>query len=342
MTRTPPTMPTPRTYPLRGGPSLRWGIVAPGAIAADFVHALHTHTDQRVVAVASRSPERGAAFAQRHGIPRSHAGYEGLYADTDVEIVYVAAPHSQHLALALGAIGAGKHVLVEKPIGLSADQARIIRDAARSAGVFAMEAMWTRFLPQTDVMVQLRDAGDLGEVRLVTADFGFRAEGGGRILDPALGGGALLDLGVYLVWLSRLWLGAPDTVEARGIRSSTGVDAQSTVVLGHESGAQAVLTTSLLVGSPGRAGISGAAAHLDLDPAWVFPSGFDLVTGDGMRQRFDDASGLTRRQGMAWQTATVARHVADGRIEAPEHPLDASIGVLAVIDEARRQVLDAS
>lgn len=339
MTRSPLSLPTPRTYPLRGGPALRWGVVAPGAIAADFVHALQTHTDQRVVAVASRSPERAAEFAQRHGIPRSHGGYAALFDDPAVQVVYVAAPHSEHLSLGLTAIGAGKHVLIEKPIGMSAAEARTIRDAASAAGVFVMEAMWTRFLPQTDVMVQLRDEGALGDVRLLTADFGFRAQPGGRIFDPVLGGGALLDLGVYLVWLSRLWLGAPDAITATGTLSGTGVDDQSATVLGYASGARAVLTTSLLVSSPGRAGISGTEAYLDLDPDWVFPSGFDLVAaGRGERARFADRSGLTRRQGMAWQTAAVARHVADGRTESPEHPLQESIEVLGVLDEARRQI----
>lgn len=316
---------------------LRWGVVAPGGIAADFVHALHAHTDQRVVSVASRSAERAAQFAQRHGIPRSHGDHADLYADPEVQIVYVASPHSEHLRLATDAIAAGKHVLIEKPIGLSAAEARAIRDAAAAAGVFAMEAMWTRFVPQTDVLMQLRDAGDLGEVLLVTADLGFAAQPGGRLFDPQLGGGALLDLGVYPVWLSHLLLGMPETVRATGTLTETGVDDQSALVLDYASGAQALLSTSIRVTSPGRAAVSGTLSRIEIDPFFVFPSGLAVSRGDDT-VRFDDRSGLTYRQGMAWQAAAVARHVDDGLLESPLHPLQSTIEVMTIVDDARRQL----
>lgn len=337
MTSAPLILPAPRSQPLRGGPVLRWGVAAPGGIAADFVHALHTHTDQRVVSVASRSADRAAQFAQQHGIPRSHGGYAELYDDPDVQIVYVASPHSEHLRLATNAIAAGKHVLIEKPIGLSAAEARAVRDAAADAGVFAMEAMWTRFVPQTDVMMQLRDAGDLGELRLVTADLGFAAQPGGRLFDPQLGGGALLDLGVYPVWLSHLLLGMPESVRATGTLTGTGVDEQSALVLDYASGAQALLSTSIRVTSPGRAAASGTLGRVEIDPFFVFPSGFSVSRGDETA-RFDDRSGLTYRQGMAWQAAAVARHVDDGLLESPLHPLQTTVEVMTIIDDARRQL----
>lgn len=171
MTAFPSALPSARAYPLRGGPVLRWGILAPGDIAKDFVHALHTHTDQRVEAVASRSAERAEQFATRHSIPRAYGDHQHLVDDPAIDIVYVAAPHTEHARLALMAIAAGKHVLIEKPIGVTAAEARQVRDAARAAGVFAMEGMWTRYLPQTDVMMQLVDDGVLGDIRLVLADF---------------------------------------------------------------------------------------------------------------------------------------------------------------------------
>lgn len=337
MTIAPQHMPTPRSQPLRGGPVLRWGVVAPGGIAADFVHALHTHTDQRVSAVASRSIDRATEFAHRHGISRSYGDYAHLYADPDVQIVYVAAPHSEHLQLALDAIDAGKHVLIEKPIGLSAAEARTIRERARSRGVFAMEAMWTRFLPQIDVMMQLRDDGVIGDPRLVMADLGFAAEPGGRLFDPQLGGGALLDLGVYPVWLSHLWLGAPASVAVFGTRTASGVDEQSAIVLQYDSGAQALLSTGIRVSTPGRAAISGSDGRIEIDPSFVFPGGF-TVTAAGVSGRYEDLSGLTHRDGMAWQAAAVARHVDDGLAESPLHPLQTTIEVLEIIDEARRVI----
>ncbi|MGW9627385.1 Gfo/Idh/MocA family protein [Microbacterium sp. NPDC055521] len=333
------TMPAPRTTPLRGGPVLSWGVVAPGGIAADFVHALHTHTDQRMIAVASRSVERAHEFARRNGIPRVHDDYAALYDDEQVQIVYIAAPHSEHRRLATDAIAAGKHVLIEKPIGLSADEAREITAAARDAGVFAMEAMWTRFLPQTDVMLHLHEDGVIGDPRLVIADLGFAADqsAGGRLFDPALGGGALLDLGVYPVWLSHLWLGAPTAVTALGTRTDSGVDQQSAVVLAYPSGAQALLSTSIRVTSPGSASISGSGGTVQIDPSFVFPGGFSALQGDA-RGRFVDRSGLRHRDGMAWQAAAVAQHIDDGLIESPLHPLQTSIEIMTTIDEARRQL----
>lgn len=335
MTIDPQHMPTPRSQPLRGGPVLRWGVVAPGGIATDFVHALHTHTDQRVSAVASRSIDRATEFARRHGISRSYGDYAHLYADPDVQIVYVAAPHSEHLHLALDAIDAGKHVLIEKPIGLSAAEARIIRERARSRGVFAMEAMWTRFLPQVDVMMQLRDDGVIGDTRLVMADLGFAAEPGGRLFDPQLGGGALLDLGVYPVWLSHLWLGVPASVTVLGTQTASGVDEQSAIVLQYASGAQALLSTGIRVSTPGRAAISGSDGRIEIDPSFVFPGGFTVTTA-GASGRYEDLSGLMHRDGMAWQAAAVARHVDDGLTESPLHPLQTTIEVMDIIDEARR------
>lgn len=338
MTPAPLSLPSPRSEPLRGGPVLRWGVVAPGTIATDFVHALHAHTDQRVSAVASRSPERAAAFATRHDIPRSYGDYGQLYDDPDVQIVYVASPHSEHLRLAQDAIAAGKHVLVEKPLGLSAHQARQIRDRAREAGVFAMEAMWTRFVPRTDVMMQLHEDGALGDVRLVMADLGFAAPpgSGGRLFDPALGGGALLDLGVYPIWLSHLFLGTPISITARGTLTRSGVDEQSALVMEYASDAQALLSTSIRVTTPGAAAISGTGGRLEIDANFVFPGGFTLTDPAGRRGRFEDRSGLTHREGMAWQAAAVARHIDDGLSESPLHPLQSTIDVLETIDEARR------
>ena len=197
--------PSPTVAPLRGGPVPRWGILAPGGIADYFAHAVLTHTNQRIVAVASRSAERAAAFAARHGIDRSYGSYEQLVHDPDVQIVYVAAPHSEHLPLGLQAIAAGKHVLIEKPLALSAHEAEQITAAATSSGVLAAEAMWTRYLPQFDVLHTILERGDLGIIRLATADVGWQMgpDAPPRFFDPAQGGGAALDMGVYGYWFAQ-------------------------------------------------------------------------------------------------------------------------------------------
>jgi len=342
MSSFPTTLPTPRTAPLRGGPALRWGILAPGDIAGDFVHAMHTHTDQRAVAVAGRSLERAQAFADKNNIPRAYGDHRALVEDKDVDIVYVASPHSEHKRLALVAIAAGKPVLIEKPIALTAAEAREIRDAARAAGVFAMEAMWTRYLPQTDAMVQLRDDGVLGDLRLAIADFGTRGntDPAGRIYNPALGGGALLDLGIYPVWFAQFWLGRPNQVTAVGSLTTTGVDAQTAVVLSYANGAQALLSTTLLAFSPARASLTGTDARIEVNPWMAVPAGFELVKpGKGdVRLQFVNDTPLQFRDGLAWEAAAVAQHVADGLEDSPLHPLDFAIETMETMDQIRRQM----
>jgi predicted dehydrogenase len=335
------TLPGPRHPDPADAPALRWGVLGPGAIAADFTDALHRHTRQRVVACGSRSAERAAAFAAAHGVERAHGSYEELVADPEVDVVYVASPHSEHLDHALLAIAAGKHVLVEKPMAPTAAQARIIVDAARQAGVFAMEAMWTRYLPQTDIARQLLDDGALGEVRVVTADFGGSAayDPEGRLWNPALAGGALLDLGVYVVSFASFALGTPAGIIAIGSLAPTGVDEQASLLLGTASGAQALLSTGLRAATPGLATICGSAARIEFEAPFWGPSGLRLHPADGSAPlSWTDPYGRPHRDGMSYEAAALARYVAEGRTESPLHPLSEVVSTLETLDEARRQL----
>jgi predicted dehydrogenase len=333
------SFPAPSVVPLRGGPVLRWGVLAPGEIANDFVSTLHANTDQRVHAVGSRSGQRAAAFAATHGIPRHYGSYEQLVADPGIDVVYVAAPHSAHRDLALLALAAGKHVLIEKPIALDVSQAVEIADAARRHGLFAMEAMWTRFLPHSSVVRQLLDDGALGDVRLVSVDLGWQQpfDATSRMFDPALGGGAMLDAGVYSLWFSQFVLGAPTSVKASGILAPTGVDAQAAATLDFDGTAQASITTSILTNTKGLASIYGSEGSLLFDESFVFPASFRVVSGDSESLWADD-SGLRGRDGLAWQATALAQYVSEGRTESPLHTLDNSISLMGVIDEVRRQI----
>ena len=164
-------LPSPR--PFSDGPSLGWGVIGPGWIAARFVTALLECTRQRLVAVASRSEARAKSFADKFEARSSYGSYDHLLMDPEVDAVYVATPHNEHARLALMAVAAGKHVLVEKPFATSAEEARDVVESARGAGVLAMEAMWTRYLPGFDVLRQVLESGEVGEVAEVSADFGF-------------------------------------------------------------------------------------------------------------------------------------------------------------------------
>lgn len=330
------TFPAPEVEPLRGGPVLGWGVIGPGAIADDFTATLHANSDQRVVAVGSRSSERAAAFAARHGVPGVHGSYEALVADPAVDVVYVASPHPQHLGHALLAVAAGKHVLVEKPMTTSAADTRTLAEAARAAGVLAMEAMWTRYLPGTTVVARLLADGALGDVRLATVDVGWPhdPDPADRMFDPAAGGGALLDAGVYGHWFARFATGAPVTSSTTGAVSECGVDLQSVTVSTAGGGAQAVVTTSMTAWTPGLAVVAGSRATVRYTDHFVFPASFAVHRG-AEPAHWEDPSGLRGRQGLVWQTAALARYVADGRTESPLHSLDDSIGLAAALDAAR-------
>ncbi len=333
------SLPAPDNQPLRGGPVLRWGVLAPGRIANDWVAAVHENTDQRVVAVASRTPSRAETFAATHGIERAWGSYGQLLSDPEVDIVYIAAPHSEHCALALLAITAGKHILVEKPIATTAEEARQIRDAARAAGVFAMEALWSRYLPQTSVVAQLMRNGDLGEILLVEANFGFAApfDPSNRLFDPALAGGALLDLGVYTAWFAHFALGNPATVSATGTLASTGVDNHSVVALGYAGPAVATLTSTLIVDTPGTGMICGTSARVELEQ-FMSVGAFSVWQRGSDPLRWVDPHPLEWRAGLGYQAPAAAAFVADGLLESPLHSLGDSIEVLEVLDAARAQL----
>ena len=326
--------------PLRGGAALRWGVLAPGDIARDFTATMHANTDQRVVAVGSRSVDRAAAFGERHGVPRTYGSYDQLVADDDVDVVYVAAPHTEHLPLALLAIRAGKHVLVEKPLATSAEDGERIAAAARAAGVFAGEAMWTRYLPQSSVLRQVIDRGDLGDVRLATADVGWALGDAPapRMTDPALAGGTVLDAGVYGFWFARFAIGAPIEVHASGTVLDTGVEDQAVALLRGDDGRAATVTTTMAGTNTGLGSITGTRGTARFLDPYVFPARFAVTIGSD-EHVWEDGSGLRLRDGLAWQTTAVAQAISDGLTDSPVHPIAEAVGVLRTIDEVRRQVL---
>ncbi|MGI5423839.1 Gfo/Idh/MocA family protein [Streptomyces sp. CA-179760] len=340
----PSRLPEPDLYlPGTGEPSLRWGIVGPGWIADEFAKAVRNHTAQRIVAVASRSLDRAASFATTHGIDLALGSTEQLLARPDVDVVYVATPQSSHLSIGLAAIAAGKHVLIEKPITVSADEAQTLADAARAAGVLVMEAMWSRYLPQTSVIRRLLADGVLGEIRVVLADHGqaIPADPQHRLHRPELGGGALLDLGIYPVQFASMVLGTPTRVTAVGGMTKTGVDAYSTLVLSHARDAQSTLYTSILTRTPIAAVIAGSEATLSIDSVFFNPTSFTLSSlGDPSSPvlTWSDPTDLRAFDGLSWEATALARFVGEGRTESPVHMLDENVSILATIDEARGQI----
>jgi predicted dehydrogenase len=334
------TFPTSTIPPLDQAPALRWGILATGWIASQFAESLHRHSGQIVAAVASRDADRAEQFARQHGIPAYYPSYEALVAASDIDVVYVAAPHSEHARLALLAIEAGKPVLVEKPFTTTADEARLVVEAARRNQVFAMEAMWTRYLPQSDVARQLLAAGALGGIQLVLADHGQLLPRDGRLFKPELGGGALLDLGIYPISFASAFLGAPRTVQVLGSMSD-GVDAQCTITLGYgQAGVQAELSTSVLAKTPNRAAIAGTHGLLEFGSPFFAPTTLsysDIGLESEPTSRPVDRD-TPMHEALCYQAVALARYLDEGRSESPLHPLDEVIAIMQTVDDARHQL----
>jgi predicted dehydrogenase len=323
--------------PLTHGP-VRFGVVGTGYIAAAFTRDLALLDDAVVTAVGSRSKEAAERFGDELGVGRRHGSYAQLVADPEVDVVYVATPHPGHHDAAMLAIDAGKAVLVEKPFTMDAGEATELVQAARAKDVFLMEAMWTRFHPHMVRIRELLAAAALGEVVTVMADHGqwFPADAEHRLFAPSLGGGALLDLGIYPVSFASMVLGAPDVVTARSTQAFTGVDAQTSMIFDYVGGSQAVLTTTLLAKSPTRATIVGTEARVDVDSVWYQPSSFTVISRDGqVRERFDEPR---VGHGLRHQATEVVRCLRAGETESPVMPLDETLSIMRTMDEVRRQI----
>jgi len=316
---------------------LRWGILGTGTIAADFATDIALLNDATVAAVGSRSQAAADAFSERFAIPHQHGSYDALVRDPDVDVVYVATPHVAHYENAMLAISGGKNVLVEKPFTINARQAKDLVAAARKSGVFLMEAMWMRFLPHVVEIRELLAARVLGQVRTVTADLGtrFPHDAESRIFAPALGAGALLDMGVYPVSFAWMVLGAPTGITAVSDQTFTGVDAQTSIILQYADGSHAVLTTTLEAEGAGRATILGTDARIEIDRIFHRPSSFSLIYPDGRTNRHEHTP---VGNGLRYEAIEVARCIRAGLSESPAMPLDESVQIMETLDEIRRQI----
>jgi len=332
------TLPASRILDPIDAPAIRWGVLAPGGIAHDWTAALHALTASRVVAVGSRSRERAQAFAAEFGAERAHGSYESLVGDPGVDAVYVASPHSEHHDHALLAVGAGKPVLVEKAFTINAREAAAVVEAARAQGVLAVEAMWTRFLPHLDVVRRCLEDDLLGQVRAVEADHGQLLYPGGprRLADPALGGGALLDLAIYPISFAHLALGGFTAVQATGMLTETGVDASETIAVTGPQGAIGTISSTMLAKTPCTASISGTEARLEIDSWFYQPSTVRLLDPDD--REIDRYETPIREHGLAYEAAEFAWLLAAGKTESDLLPLDETVRIMQVLDEVREQL----
>lgn len=316
---------------------LRWGILGTGGIARLFTSDLNL-TDRAVTAVGSRTQQSADAFASAFGIPRAHGSYEALAADPEVDVIYVSTPHPFHAEGARLALEHGKHVLVEKPFTLNAAEARAVVDLAAAKGLVVLEAMWTRWLPHMVRIRELLASGALGEVRAVLADHDQKlpVNPEHRLQNPALGGGALLDLGIYPVSFAWDVFGAPSSVHAISSPTATGVDRQTAIIFGYLGGEQAVLHTQLDARGPSTAAIIGTEARIQIDPVWYTPTSFSLIDpSDAVIERFEQE---VPGRGMQFQAFELERLVAAGTVAGEVLPPEQSVAIMGTLDEIRRQI----
>lgn len=319
---------------------VRWGILATGGIAAAFTADLVDLPDAEVVAVASRRQESADAFAERFGIPRAYGDWTSLAEDGDIDVVYVATPHSAHREAAGLCLEAGRHVLCEKAFTLNAREAAELVALAKARGSFLMEAMWMYCNPLVRRLKALVDDGAIGEVRHVQADFGLAGPfpPSHRLRDPAQGGGALLDLGVYPVSFAQLLLGEPSDVTARATLSAEGVDLQTGALLSWDGGALASLHCSIVGGTATAASITGSAGRIDVPGGFFFPERFVLHRDGRDPEEFtaDPADGP--RNTLRHEAAEVMRALRAGESESPLVPLEGTLAVMRTLDAIRDRV----
>jgi predicted dehydrogenase len=315
---------------------LRWGILGTGNIASQFARGLQALPTAKLVAVGSRSQTTADAFGDTFDIPHRHAGYAELAADPEVDAVYIGTPHHLHLDNTLLCLNEGKAVLCEKPFAINAAQAREAINLARRRGLFLMEAMWTRFMP---LMVEVRRIladGEIGEVNMVNADFGFRTDANpqSRIFDPKMGGGALLDVGIYPVTLASMVLGRAERIVSLAHLGETDVDEQAAMVLGYSGGRHAVLHTSIRTRTPNEALLMGTEGWIRIHPLWWYP---ETMTIDRPGQPAETRKFPYEGNGYNYEADEVRRCLQAGKLESDVMGLDETLSIMETLDALRAQ-----
>lgn len=315
---------------------IRWGIIGTGNIASVFAKGLTSLSDAQLVAVGSRTAESAQRFAERFDVPHAHSSYEALANDSDVDIVYISTPHALHYDNTLLCLNAGKAVLCEKPFAINAREAAEMIATARKRKLFLMEAVWTRFLPAMTRLRELLAEHAIGEVRMLQADFGFRTNVNpqSRLFDPAMGGGGLLDVGVYCVSLASLLFGTPDRIVGLAEVGTTGVDEQGAAILGYPSGQMAVLSTGVRTQTPHEATIMGTDGMIRLNRSWW--KGDDLtIMRNG--QAPETISLPFEGNGYHYEAAETARCLRAGKFESEIIPLDETLAIMQTLDQIRAE-----
>lgn len=293
----------------------KWGILGTGGIARAFARDLTFLNNHIVAAVGSRTKEKAEEFAIEFPGCTAHGSYEKLVTNPEIDAIYVATPHPMHLTNTILALKAGKPVLCEKPFSINASQARAMVEASIENNVALLEAMWMRFLPHIHQVRKIITSGVLGDIISVTADHGQRLadQGIARLVEPSLAGGALLDLGIYPVSFAHMVLGVPEKVQASAVMTDKGVDASTSILFTYASGAQAILTTTMIAQTPCRAVVSGVNGWLEIDRTFYNPTTMRVHLYDGTTTEYPSNY---QGHGLREQAIEFANIVRTGKFES--------------------------
>lgn len=317
--------------------AVRWGIIGTGKIARAFANALKEVPGAVLAGVASRSQDKAEAFGTEFGAGASYGSYEALVQAGDIDLVYVGTPHPQHAENALMALRAGKGVLCEKPFTMNLREAEQVATLARSRRLFLMEAMWTRYLPAYLEVKRILASGEIGTPRQIVADFGFAASFGPehRVFNPELGGGALLDLGIYPLSVAAGLLGPVLEVRAQARMGPTGVDVQTGFMLTHTGGGMSVCSCSFLARSPAELTVAGELGQVRMNTMFHRATSVTVKLADGSERTVETPY---LGNGYVHEIIEAQRCWRAGLLESPAMPVEETLALMGVMDEIRRQI----
>lgn len=315
---------------------IKWGILGPGNIAYKFTDGLKHVSNAQLVAVGSRYIHKAKDFASKYGIPKAYGSYEELATDSEVDVIYIATPHVYHCEHTLLCLENNKAVLCEKPFAMNSQQGQLMIGKAREKNLFLMEAMWTRFLPTVQKVLELVHSGEIGDIVHIKSDFGFRAhfDDKGRLFNNELGGGSLLDIGIYPVFISMLLLGVPDEIISKASIGITGVDESVNAIFYYKSGATANLFSTLIANTKIETEIYGTKGQITIHRKWFMPSYITYTDNDNNKVEYHFEYDCN---GYELEAREVTECLLQGYKESLLFPLKYSESLISVLDLIRKQ-----
>ena len=314
---------------------IKWGIIGLGNIAHQFVNDLLLVNSAEIVAVASRNKNKAVDFAKQYDVKKAYGSYDELLKDEEIDIVYIATPHNSHASLSINSLEKGKHVLCEKPIALNFSEASKMIATSKRTGKFLMEGFWSRFNPSiVDAYTKIID-GKIGDIKYINAEFAFYVESpnGTRLADLSLGGGSLLDIGVYPLFLSYLLLGVPESIIASAKFFESGADKQTSMILQYKD-AQAVLHSSFVSTSSMTAHINGEKGRIQINPVWHEAQSYDLIINNEKAEFHFPTEG----NGFTYEIEECHKCILNNQIESNIWSHQNSLELIKIVDEVKHQI----